>query len=130
MNGQTLAKVIWNQAGPVAADYLFNNLRLLHSLDHGTRRAFPSGTSGNETLHVGLNKYYRCARVMYISKMQLEYCVLGKLLAHNKAKQYPTLRARVKGIVLGRVVGCIKIDEESWRSWCASYRVHTHLAPM
>ena len=132
VNGQTLAKVIWNQAGPIAADYLFNNLRLLHSLDHGTRRTFPSGTSGNEALQARLNQYYRCAREMCIStmQMQLEDCALGKLLAHNRAKQYPTLRAQLEGIVLGRMVGGINFDEESWMSWCASFRVHAHLAPI
>jgi len=69
---------------------------------------------------------------MYIStmQMQLEYCALGKLFAHNRAKQYPTLRAQLGGVVLGRVVGGITFDEESWRSWCESYRMFSETTPM
>ena len=92
--GATLAKVLWNAAGPERAGWYFNSQRFRHMLSPRMLPLLPSGTSGNESLHHEVNNWFRNSDGKYLQtlEVQLSINVVGKLLSHNTAMYCPGLR--------------------------------------
>jgi len=57
--GAPLYRLIYNLADPRKAQWLFNNLRLLHALPERARSLVASGTTANEAFHAEINGWTR-----------------------------------------------------------------------
>jgi len=121
-SGAPLCRLIQNVAEPKKAQWLFNNLRLLHSLPPHARSLVASGTTANEAFHAEINRWMRNTGEVYRETVVLHLSVaaLGKLVAHTSALTHPTLRQLRAAEVLARKVALLRFDEESWSTHCAA----------
>jgi len=118
--GVPLRRLICNAARPTRAQWLFNNLRLLHDLPRNARSLVASGTTANEAFHAEINTWTRNAGEVYREtvELQMSIAVLGKLLSHTSALARPTLRQLRPAEILARQVAVLRIPPESWLRHC------------
>lgn len=81
----TVAKILYQLARAVKAEWLFNNLRYWQFLPSNVRLLLPSGTISNEALHAELNNHFRQIQSLHRSTLQLKLRIirLAKLMAHT-----------------------------------------------
>ena len=121
----TLRKLIHNAARPSRMEWLFNNLRLLHTIPGHRRSLLPTGTTANEALHAEINSWFRNQSDIFSTtvSLQLSVAILGKQLAHSSSLFHPTLRQMRHQDVLGAVVGILKHSARDWESYCTELSV-------
>ncbi|CAK0885113.1 unnamed protein product [Prorocentrum cordatum] len=117
-----LADVIANAAQHSRCEYLFNNLRMRHSLPARALPLLGSGTSPNEALHSEINKWFKNQPELYAQtlELQLGVNVIGKQMMHNSAMYAPTLRQLSSQTVAASVVCSFAISAAEWANHCAS----------
>ena len=117
-----LADVIANAAQHSRCEYLFNNLRMRHSLPARALPLLGSGTSPNEALHSEINRWFKNQPELYAQtlELQLGVHVIGKQMMHNSAMYAPTLRQLSSQTVAASVVCSFAISAAEWANHCAS----------
>ncbi|CAK0802818.1 unnamed protein product [Prorocentrum cordatum] len=117
-----LADVIANAAQHSRCEYLFNNLRMRHSLPARAPPLLGSGTSPNEALHSEINKWFKNQLELHAQtlELQLGVNVIGKQMMHNSAMYAPTLRQLSSQTVAASVVCSFAISAAEWANHCAS----------
>ena len=118
-------KVLWNAAAVDRVEWMFNNIRVRHSIPISECQLLSSGTASNEALHAEINRWFKQTQMMHQSTLRLKLHVLtlAKLLSHNSAMYRPTTRQYPPGVVLARSAGCHIWTNASWIKWC-SHLVH------
>jgi hypothetical protein len=114
-------KVLWSACAPERLEYLFNNLRIRHSMDARARCLLPTGTASNEALHSEINSWTRQIQEQHRSTLQLKLQILqlGKLLSHNVALCHPPLRQTRDNVILARASCSPLWTQEAWATFCA-----------
>ena len=120
VGGAQLRRLLYNATSPSRMQWHFNNLRHRHSLPPWKLALLGSGSSPNEAFNREINDWFRNQPDIYIStvEVQLGASALGKLMAHNWAMYYPTLRQARPSSVLHRVVASLSVPDQDWNSWC------------
>ncbi|CAK0905471.1 unnamed protein product [Prorocentrum cordatum] len=117
-----LADVIANAAQHSRCEYLFNNLRMRHSLPARALPLLGSGTSPNEALRSEINRWFNNQPELYAQTLELQLGVniIGKQMMHNSAMYAPTLRQLSSQTVAASVVCSFAISAAEWANHCAS----------
>ncbi len=113
-------KILWNAAAVDRVEWMFNNIRIRHSMALSECNLLPSGTSSNEALHAEVNKWFRQTQQIHQSTLKLKLTILSfaKLVSHTCAMYRPTLRQMPSSSVLARSLGKSVWTNKSWRVWC------------
>ena len=116
-----LWRMLWCAAAPARMNWLFNNCRMRHSLDHRLLSLLPSGTTSNEALHAEINSWFRQTQSVHKSTLRLKLLVMrtAKVLCHDAAMRFPTARQMSYGVVLARCSARPVWTPASWRAWCS-----------
>lgn len=118
--GVSLGRLIWNACQPGRLQWLFNNLRLLHSLPPSQRSMMATGTTSCEAQHAEWNRLFRNQPEVFTPtvRLQLKVATLAKLLIHVSAMTRPTLRQMRPDAVLAYIVGSLQHKDDVWRKFC------------
>lgn len=102
-SNKEIRKLLWAAASPDRMEWLFNNLRVRHSMSAEDVALLPSGTSSNESLHAEINAWTKPIRSLHQStlRMKCEIMQFGKVLAHHVASCFPTVRQTSETILRG-----------------------------
>ena len=113
-------KVLWAAASPDRMEWLFNGMRMRHSMDVRERSLLPSGTSSNESLHSQINSWSKSIRSLHQSTLTLKLDIMhfGKVLAHHVASCFPSLRQTQESVLLARALSTNIWTDLAWAGWC------------
>lgn len=122
MQSRTLARVLYAYTAPDKLEWLWNGLRMRHSMPAAMVALLGSGTSPNESLHAEINRWFRNQPEVFPSTLalQLQVCRLGKVMAHNRAMYHPSLRQLGHDSVLAGAVAGLSFDASAWATWSSS----------
>ena len=125
-------QVLHSYTSPGRLEWLWNGLRMRHSMPRAMTSLLGSGTSPNESLHAEINRWYRNQPEVFPSTLalQLEVGRLGKLLSHNAALYHPTLRQFGQDLMLSASVSRVTIDTVAWQNWNESAVSLPHDRPL
>ena len=114
--------LLHDYTSPVNLEWLWNGVRLRHSMPPEMRSLLGSGTSPNEALHAEINRWFRNQPEVFPSTLALQLSVarLGKLLSHNSAMYTPTLRQMRQDTVLSATVAAVTLERDTWDNWVHS----------
>ena len=116
--------VLWAACAPDRLEWLWNNVRLRHTLTKAQQLFLPSGTSSNEALHAEINSWLRTCNSLHRSTLRLKLRLMQyrKLLTHHIATCYPFARMTAEGVVLSRALAKPTWSVETWNAWCEEQR--------
>ena len=116
MQSRTIGQVLHAYTEPKKLEWLWNGLRLRHSMPAAMVPLMGSGTSPNEALRAEINRWFRNQPEVFPSTLglQLEVARLGKLLPHNAAMYRPTLRQCSHAIALAASAAAVSFSREEW----------------
>ena len=122
-------KIIWCAAAVDRVEWMFNNIRVRHSMPSSQCQLLASGTAANEALHAEINRWFRQTQQMHQStlRLKLHILTLSKLVSHNAAMYRPTIRQLPSSIVLARSIGSPIWTNGSWRQWSNRLLGHNHI---
>ena len=120
VQGRTIGHILWCESASDKVAWQWNALIVRRSLPHSWMTLLPAGTASNESLHAELNNWWKNSPEQFPTTLQLHLSVghLGKLLAHNAALYYPTLRQVSHDQVLALALRGVEFKEEEWQLWC------------
>ncbi|CAE8627570.1 unnamed protein product [Polarella glacialis] len=122
-------KILWSAAAIDRIEWMFNNMRIRHSMAASECTLLPSGTASNEALHAELNRCFRSTQSIHQSTIRLKLQILcfAKLVSHTGAMYRPTIKQMASSHVLARsLVGSVWTTE-SWREWRDELSAHRHM---
>ena len=124
-SGKRLNRVLWAATDFASVQWLFNNLRVRHSLSAQARILLPAGTTTNESLHAEVNNWFRQTQMLHQSTFRLKLRVMcvAKLLPHNRALYSPTARQMPAVRVLAHALGQGLWTDASWAQWAESGKI-------
>lgn len=122
-------KLLWNAAAVDRVEWMFNNMRVRHTIPLCEYQLLSSGTASNEALHAEVNRWFKETQMMHQTtlKLKLYILTLGKLIAHNSAMYMPTTRQFPSSTVLSRAVCGSIWTNCSWRKHCSSLVKNGHV---
>ena len=116
MQSRLIGQVLHAYTAPEKLEWLWNGLRMRHSMPSSMLSLLGSGTSPNEALHSEINRWFRNQPEVFPSTLALQLQIgrLGKLLAHNAAMYRPTFRQCEHSVVLAASTAGLVLNKESW----------------
>ena len=114
-----MKKLLANSTSPQRVQLYFDTLMLLHAIPVACLGLFDSGTCANEAFHAELNNWFRNQSELHAStvELQLGFNVIAKMLAHNSAMYYPTLRQLSPALVTARPVENSRQGDAPWHKY-------------
>ena len=114
-------KILWSACAPDRLEWLFNNIRLRHTLSREHLRFLPSGTASNESLHAEINSWTRSTNALHRStlSLKLRYYLYIKRLSHYLATCFPLSHVTTETMLLARSLRNSLWSPEEWQTWCS-----------
>ena len=118
--GQMIKRLLFNLAAPSRMQWYFNIMRFRHSLDGSLLALMGSGTGQNESAHMILNRASKNQPEWYQTTAELQFhtAQIAKIVAHNCAAYYPTLRQLTHATVLHRKIATLEYPPHKWEEFC------------
>ena len=113
-------KILWAACAPDRVEWLFNTMRIRHTISRNHLSFLPSGTSSNEALHAEINSWSRSTNALHRSTLalKLRYFRFIKLLEHYLATRYPMSHVVTATMLLGRSLHESLWLPGTWDEWC------------